>query len=114
MEPASEKKALRAAIRENLRDLSAAGQKQTAGKARALLEQQRVWETAHRILFYAPLAYELNVWPLLEDAIRTGKEAYLPRFVDPFYVACRILNLQTDLGPGRFGIREPVSGSPEI
>lgn len=109
-----QKKALRTAIREKVRKLSQACQQRDAEKARALLERQIVWQNAHKILFYAPVSGELEVWPLLEDAIRVGKEAYLPRFVDPFYTACRITDIETGLAPGQFGIREPVHGSPEI
>jgi 5-formyltetrahydrofolate cyclo-ligase len=109
-----------------------------SNNARQLLERQGFWKAAGRILFYAPLSGELDVWPLFEDAVRAGKEAYLPRFVGekplkrfqdgpakaPLkrdvkgngqrYVACAVRDLQKDLKTGQFGIREPVEGRPEI
>src|SRR5690349_4261555 len=108
------KQQLRQAMRARLAGLSDQSQKATAEQARTLLEQQSVWQRAHRILFYAPLAFELDVWPLLQDAILTGKEAYLPRFEGASYIASRVTNVRTDLTSGQFGIREPIAGSPEI
>ena len=109
-----QKRDLRAAIRAQLRALPEAAQETAASNARSLLEQQAVWRKARRILFYAPVPYELDIWPLLEDAIRMGKEAYLPRFAEPSYIACQVTSIHTGLAPGQFGIREPVPGSPEI
>jgi 5-formyltetrahydrofolate cyclo-ligase len=85
--------------------------------ARKLVEGQRVWKEAASILFYAPQEGELDVWPLLLDAVRQGREAYLPRFVEVpggggetsgEYVVCRIRDVEGDIGTGRYGIREPV------
>jgi 5-formyltetrahydrofolate cyclo-ligase len=114
-------------------------QRQAASEiARKLLEEQVAWKKATRILFYAPLPGELDVWPLFEDAVRAGKEAYLPRFVgekplkqfdesqmpahiplkrgvnEKAYVACAVRDLEKDLRMGQFGIREPVEGCPEV
>ena len=52
---------------------------------------------------------ELDVWPLLDQAIRAGKRVYLPRFVKErnCYEASEILDLTRDLKPGNLGIREP-------
>src|SRR5205085_6670296 len=33
------------------------------------------------VLFFAPLPEELDVWPLLGEALRSGKRVFLPRFV---------------------------------
>ena len=110
-------------------------------KARRMLEQQAVWKQAKRVLFYAPLPVELDVWPLFEDAVRAGKEACLPRFAGEkplkrfqdrpagahtplkrgvnenrgqYYVACAVRDLGKDLKAGQFGIREPVEGCAEV
>ena len=110
----SQKKELRVAIRAKLRTLPEVAQQTGAERARTLLEGQTIWQRAHRILFYAPMPCELDIWPLLEDAIRSGKEAYLPRFEGASYLASRVTNIHTDLTSGQFGIREPVPGSPQI
>jgi len=75
----------------------------------ALLKIQRCWSAARSILFFAPLPEELDVWPLLIEALAVGKRVALPRFVGAArgYEACQVINPATDLERGRFGIREP-------
>jgi len=83
---------------------------------RALLSQQPFWNAAGAILFFAPLPGEVDVWPLLAEALAAGKIAALPRFdsENNDYLACHVQNPQTEVGPGQFGIREPKTGCPEI
>src|SRR5436309_3374849 len=126
------KRQLRHSVERRLASINDEARMDGSVSARSLLEAQEVWNRATRILFYAPLRGELDVWPLFEDAVRSGKEAYLPRFVavkplqsavvDPNtplkqgvndrrshdYVACAVRDLQKDLKIGQFGIREPV------
>lgn len=66
-------------------------------------------QSAHTILFYAPLADELDVWPLLEKLLKTQKICALPAFDDgtQFYSARRVTSLETDVFTGKFGIPEP-------
>jgi 5-formyltetrahydrofolate cyclo-ligase len=49
--------------------------------AREILASQEHWNRAETILGYAPIAGELDVWPLLLEALREGKRVFLPRFV---------------------------------
>jgi len=72
------------------------------------LENQEVWKNARSVLFFAPLAEELDIWPLLSDTLAGGKSAALPRFVAKTgtYVACAVRDLDHDLSTGQFGIRE--------
>ncbi len=82
-----------------------------SARARALLERQALWQAARSVLFFASLAEELDVWPLLASALAAGKQVALPRFVAATrsYETCWILNLETDVQAGHFGIREPRS-----
>ena len=82
----------------------------------ALLQRQEAWREASSILFFAPLPMELNVWPLLADAIGNGKTVSLPRFVAESgqYEACRVEDPTRDVQPGRFGIREPIPLCPVV
>jgi 5-formyltetrahydrofolate cyclo-ligase len=82
-----------------------------SARARTLLETQALWQTARSVLFFAPLPEELDVWPLLARALAAGKQVALPRFVAATrsYEACWILNPETDIRVGHFGIREPCS-----
>jgi 5-formyltetrahydrofolate cyclo-ligase len=75
-----------------------------------LLGQQAVWKQAQSILFYAPIGHELDLWPLLIEALAIGKTVALPSFNTEtnFYTACQIREPARDLKLGKFGIREPA------
>jgi 5-formyltetrahydrofolate cyclo-ligase len=72
-------------------------------------------QSAHTILFYAPLPDELDVWPLLEKLL-ASKVCALPAFDDTtqFYSARRVKNLETDIFTGKFGVSEPLLELEEI
>jgi 5-formyltetrahydrofolate cyclo-ligase len=107
---------LRSEIRRVLKKLSAAKRAADSAKIRAALSQQPFWKSAAMVLFFAPLPDEVDVWPLLAEALAAGKTAALPRFdsENNDYLACRVQNPQNEVGPGQFGIREPKAGCPEI
>lgn len=73
-------------------------------------------QSARRILFYAPLADELDVWPLLEESLATGTVCALPFFdaEKGVYGARQLTNLKTDIINGKFGVREPAASCEEI
>ena len=107
---------LRSEIRSVLKKLPPEHRAVDSLKIRALLSQQPFWKDAAAILFFAPLPDEVDVWPLLEEALTTGKTAALPRF-DPQgqnYVTCRVHDLRREIVAGQFGIREPGNGCGEI
>ena len=68
------------------------------------------------ILFFAPLLEEIDVWPLLPEALSAGKKVALPRFdaATDAYVACQVENLDRDVVQGKFGIREPRAHCPPL
>ncbi len=109
MKSGDPKAALRRQIRTRLKAMTAEHRDAESARARLLLESQAVWRTAQNILFYAPLPEELDVWPLLADALTAGKTVALPHFDSAVnhYSACQIQDLARDLKTGRFGIREP-------
>jgi 5-formyltetrahydrofolate cyclo-ligase len=110
------KAALRTKIAAELKQLNATERAASAIKACALLEQQTVWRSAKTLLFYAPLADELDLWRLLEDSLANGKVVALPRFEPEqgAYVVCHITRVDSDLQTGKFGIREPRGSCPII
>ena len=69
-----------------------------------------LWQTARRIAFFASTAEEVDLFPLLEEALRQGKEVYLPRFwaEERIYRFVRLEGMDR-LRVGRFGILEPIS-----
>jgi len=111
---ASLKKDLRARLRARLRDFPAPRRERDSAQARALLARQRAWKEAGAVLFYFPRADELDLLPLLEQALAEGRAVALPRFVPETgrYAACQIENLARDCAPGKFGIPEPAARRP--
>jgi 5-formyltetrahydrofolate cyclo-ligase len=111
------KRELREKIRTTLKGMREAERRAGSETARRLLEEQRAWKRARSVLFYAPMAEELDVWPLFEDTAREGKNVFLPRFAgegEGFYAACAVKDPKNELRRGQFGIREPVESCPEI
>ena len=68
------------------------------------------------VLFYAPLAEEIDVWPLLRETLAAGRQVALPRFdrAAGKYVACCVSDIEAELVAGRFGIREPAERCPGL
>jgi 5-formyltetrahydrofolate cyclo-ligase len=111
-----QKAALRKEIRAVLQSIPPAVRLAASAQIRTQLKEQTLWKNAEAVLFFAPLPNEVDVWPLLEETLAGGKIAALPRYdsANNDYIACRVQNLQTEIGLGQFGIREPKSGCPEI
>ena len=103
------KRNLRLTITRRLRELSPERKAADSSAARALLQKQVVWRRARSVLFFASLAEELDVWPLLAEALAEGKRVALPCFTPDTneYTACEIKRLEEDIRIGQFGIREP-------
>jgi 5-formyltetrahydrofolate cyclo-ligase len=76
------------------------------------LRQQIVWQEARSVLFFAPMAGEPDVWPLLSEALKAGKQIALPRYSreGDSYLPYRVSDLIRDVRMGHYGIREPVPG----
>ena len=110
------KAALRKQIRALLQTIPPAAREAASAQARALLKEQSIWKNAASVLFFAPVSNEVDIWPLLEEAIQMGKTAALPRFdsADQSYVAGRVQNLRSEIVTGEFGIREPAARCAEI
>ena len=72
--------------------------------------------SAHTILFYAPLADELDVWPMMEMSLALGTNCALPFFdaEKKSYGAKLLKTLATDIVIGKFGVREPAPSCAEI
>ena len=110
------KRALRAQVRTALQRIPTGERAAASAQARSLLKLQAQWQAAQSVLFFAPLPQELDVWPLLSEALSVGKRVALPRFVAEArtYEACPIQDPALDLQIGQFGIREPISRCPRL
>ena len=112
----SQKTILRQSLQNRVRQISPQDRSALSVQARSLLKRQPVWQRARIILFYAPLKDEVDIWPLVADALAEKKIAVLPQFNPKInhYVGCQITDLENDLAPGRFGIPEPKDHCAEI
>ena len=102
---------LRKEVRERIKAIDPDQRAALSGRACALLQRQTIWDKTPLIFFYAPLPDEVNVWPLIGDALAAGKTVALPRFDEATgqYVACEIRDTVRDITEGKFGIHEPGS-----
>jgi 5-formyltetrahydrofolate cyclo-ligase len=114
MTPQSEmqetKAALRREVRHKLARMERAQIAEAGRKACEVLKSQKVWQSAQSILFYAPMERELDIWPLLTEALGEGRRILLPQYVrvEKCYVAAELTDLERDLRAGELGIREPM------
>ncbi len=107
---------LRRQVRTRLSTLTHAQRTQASSQARSILLQQKIWQQARSVLFFAPLPEELDVWPLLENALSQRKAVAFPKF-DPAgmkYQACLVRDLSADLHIAKFGLREPAPHCTEL
>jgi 5-formyltetrahydrofolate cyclo-ligase len=110
------KAALRQQVLERLKGMSAAQRAAASAQAHALLASQAAWKGARSVLLFAPLPGELDLWPLLPEALAAGKRVALPRF-DPSsktYSAHFVEHPETEVRVGYFGIREPGAQCPRL
>jgi len=115
--PAANPKAeLRQKIRTALQNITPAVRLAASAQIRTRLKEQPFWREVASILFFASMPDEVDLWPLLEEALAGGRIAALPRYNPAIndYQACRVQHPQTEVGPGQFGIREPKAGCVEI
>ncbi len=68
--------------------------------------EQEFYKNADVIYLYAPYNQEIITWSILEDAVRSGKRAAVPRcfgdVMEFFYITSK-----DELMPGAYGIPEP-------
>jgi 5-formyltetrahydrofolate cyclo-ligase len=107
---------LRRQVRAELNKLSPEERAAASAAARARLANQPQWRDTKSVLFFAPMAGELDIWPLLEETLGGDKAVCLPRFDEErnSYIACRVENTGGHVKAGRFGIREAGDACQEI
>jgi 5-formyltetrahydrofolate cyclo-ligase len=111
---APSKEALRVLFRSKLKAIPPIERALGSAQACSLLKGQKIWQSAHSVLFYHPLPEELDVWPLLTAALGENKQVCLPRYLasDNAYVAALLSDIAIDLRQGQFGIREACEHCP--
>jgi 5-formyltetrahydrofolate cyclo-ligase len=106
----AQKNDLRANIRAIVKGLPSEKRKSDSEKICALLKTQPFFQAARSILFFASLAEEPDLWPLLNETLAGNKMVALPCFDqdNQVYKPRRVTDLHVEILSGKFGIREPV------
>jgi 5-formyltetrahydrofolate cyclo-ligase len=104
------KSALRQRILAELKQMDGVKREALSAQSRAVLCAQSIWLQAQAILFYAPIRGELDLWPLVQTALTSGKRVFLPRYQPEAdaYCVCEISDPSKDLLPGHYSIPEPA------
>lgn len=110
------KTAIRDEVRGQLKAIASPVRSAASNQACQLLRQQKIWQNARAILFYAPLSDELDLSPLWKECLEQGKTVALPRFAaeQNAYVPCRVDHFKQPMARGRFGVLEPDGDSPRL
>lgn len=86
----------------------------TSGSAQVCqyLRENPIWQRAETVLFFAARWDELDLWPLLLEALGQGKQVALPQYVRELdaYRICQVVDARQDVVIGHYGIREPRAG----
>ena len=67
---------------------------------------------AQTILAYHPKETEVNILPVLREAIAQGKKIALPRCEEAHIMTYRYISSLEELAPGTYGIYEPSADAP--
>lgn len=113
---AEEKRVLRREMRRRLRAMS---EETRAEQSRLLVDQIRAateYRNAGRIALFTPLPDEPDIFALAADSLQSGKAVFLPRYNEAThrYEFVRLLDPETDLSLGNFGVLEPLSSLATI
>jgi 5-formyltetrahydrofolate cyclo-ligase len=107
------KRRLRETTEAALARLDPAGKPLASAQACHRMAETAEWKTARAILGFAPMPGELDIWPLMLEALARGAQVALPRFdrSTRTYTVCQIRTAE-DVVPGYYGIREPGAHCP--
>lgn len=106
---------MREDLRLQVRELTKERQARASDQACAVLLNQRCWQRAQVVLFYAAIPGEVDLLTAAIRGISEGKIVALPRF-EPgsgIYGVARVQDVE-QIEPGRFGVREPSAAAPLV
>jgi 5-formyltetrahydrofolate cyclo-ligase len=100
---------LRRELRQVLKDIPETGRMRASAEAGARLLDQRIWKQSRSVLFYHPIAGELDLTSVIQLALESGRTVLLPRYSEETgaYAPVRVFDIKSDCAPGKFGIAEP-------
>ncbi len=109
-----QKTELRRRLRSAMAALSGADRSAGAGVVVQQISLEPRWRRARTVMLFIPLADEVDIFPLVDQALDHRKTVLVPRYnaTQGAYEAAQIVNLATDLAPGPFGVAEPAAHCP--
>jgi 5-formyltetrahydrofolate cyclo-ligase len=101
---------LRFAMRRTLEKMTEEKRSQDSEKICEKIKEQRFFQEARSILFFASLPTEPDLWTLLKETLATNKMVALPCFDadNQRYHPRRVKDIHVEILSGKFGIREPA------
>ena len=114
--PSEDKPALRTRLRAELKSLTADARASASAELCARVRVSAAWQAARAVLLFFPLPSEPDIFPLLANALATGKLLTLPLFnaTTNTYEAVQIRDVARELVTGPFGVREPTADCPLV
>ena len=109
---AAEKAALRKIIREKMRAISPDARAESSRAISAAVETLPAYQSAWVLLTYLGTAREIDTSFLLRAAHAAGKTLVLPRCEAERQLALCVVEKESDLAVGSYGIWEPVAACP--
>lgn len=108
----SNKAELRNLFRTRRHNLTRDKRSDASARIRARLLDLPETRLAGSVLLYVPTKNEVDTWPLLEHFWTVGVQILLPRCRDnqPGFMDIHAVNSAAELGPGQFGLTEPILG----
>ncbi len=101
---------LRREMRQILAEMSADLAARGSDHVCSSLQAKSAWESASSVMLYVPMKGEVDILPLIQKGVTSGKLVCLPRFdADLYsYSAALVEPSQSELVAGQFGVLEPA------
>ncbi|MEG0145685.1 MAG: 5-formyltetrahydrofolate cyclo-ligase [Clostridia bacterium] len=102
------KKALRRAMRAKLLAISPEDRAKWSGEIARRVQKEPAYRAAERVMLFASMAQEVDTLALIEDALSSGKQLYLPRVRENGRMDAVRVTALSQLARGAYGILEPT------
>ncbi len=104
------KRKLRADMKRKRDGINQEARKRWSDEVCRSLQEQPAFRRAETVCFYYPLGSEVNLLPLAQKALASGKQVAFPRVEGSEMALYRVLSLE-EFAQGAFQVMEPVSSA---
>lgn len=107
---------VRSAMRARLRTVPPDDWKRQAGAVCGRIRSLPEWAASRWVGGYVPMRDELDLVPLMREALASGRRVAVPAFEEASggYGFREVRDWDRDLAPGRYGVGEPVAGCAAV